>query len=261
MRYAPIALAIVFVWRPAFALEASPNSTPKIANKVLWAWRRPENLTSIDKREFAVAYLACHAFVVGAKVNVQWRDQPLRIPAGTVVIPTVRIDVLRNKKPVLAEDQLNTLAHVISRAAKVPQAGMVQIDFDALQSERPFYRQLIKRIRNDLPPDMPISITALASWCLFDNWMKDLPVEETVPMMFSLGKDREKILRYFRAGKDFLDERSRRTLGLSLDDTEINDVMIPLARARKMPVRIYIFTRTAWTGKKIQQLRSLPHYL
>ncbi|HNB24804.1 MAG TPA: hypothetical protein PKZ32_20450, partial [Candidatus Melainabacteria bacterium] len=104
---------------------------------------------------------------------------------------------------------------------------------------------------------MAISITALASWCLFDNWIKDLPIDESVPMMFSLGRDREKVLLYIRKHHDFLDARANRSLGLSLEDTRVNELMIPIAQKRKIPVRVYVFTRTAWTEKKIQAVRSL----
>jgi hypothetical protein len=33
--------------------------------------------------------------------------------------------------------------------------------------------------------------------------------------------------------------------------------MIPAARKRKMPVRVYVFTRSAWTEKKVQALTEM----
>jgi hypothetical protein len=34
--------------------------------------------------------------------------------------------------------------------------------------------------------DLPLSMTALASWCSSDDWIASLPVDEAVPMFFRL---------------------------------------------------------------------------
>lgn len=232
-------------------------SATELPSKVLWAWKRPENLSKIDPKEFGVAFLCCHIFIKGEDIIPHWRNQSLSVPTGTVMEPTVRIDIDRSEKPFLSGAQIDSIVRLIGRAAKARNSAQVQIDFDALENERDFYRQLIQKLREELPPSMPISITALASWCLYDNWIKDLPVAETVPMMFSLGRDRQKVLMHFEKGGDFLDRRSRNSLGLSLEDTETNQLMIPLLKKRKMPARVYVFTRTAWTDKKISAVRSL----
>lgn len=226
-------------------------------NKILWAWKRAEDLSDIDPHQFGVAYLACHVFIDGDNIKWETRNQPLKLPPHTVVVPTVRIDVIRRQKPELSSQQIGKIAWHIQKAASVPNAAALQIDFDALQSERQFYRTLLEHLRKTLPSTIPISITALASWCLFDNWIKDLPIDEAVPMMFSLGREREKVLLYFQKHRDFLDERANRSLGLSLEDTSVNELMIPIAQRRKIPVRVYVFTKTAWTPKKIQAVKSL----
>lgn len=233
------------------------ETTAAFPRKILWAWKRAENLSSIDPQEFAVAYLACHVFIEGEEVKWQWRNQPLKLPEHTSVIPVVRIDVMHKEKAALSEEQLKKTLHLIERAASAENSAQIQIDFDALETERGFYRSLLERLRKTLPSSMPISITALVSWCLFDNWIQNLPVDESVPMMFSLGTEREKVLLHFRSGKDFLDKRSRQSLGLSLEDAGVNQLMIPITQQRKMPVRIYVFTRTAWTDKKIHTARTM----
>jgi len=40
---------------------------------------------------------------------------------------------------------------------------------------------------------MPLSITALASWCAGDPWITGLPIDEAVPMLFRLGPDTRNI--------------------------------------------------------------------
>ncbi len=258
--------ALIVVWHFPNSSGAEPgdskignyrNAQISLPNKILWAWERPEDLTQIDPHEFGVAYLACHVFLKGEAIKWQTRNQPLKIPPQTAMVPTVRIDVVRGEKAALSEQQMEKLVYLIERASRVPNAAQIQIDFDALESERGFYRSLLQRLRKTLPANMPISITALASWCLFDNWIKDLPIDESVPMMFSLGRERDKVLLYFRAHHDFIDGRAKRSLGLSLEDTGVNELMIPLTEKRKIPVRIYVFTKTAWTEKKLQAVHSL----
>ncbi len=241
----------------ADVLESKPTANSKLPSKIIWAWKRPEDLRKIDPEKFGVAYLACHVFLEGENVKWQSRNQPLRLPAHTVVVPTVRIDIVRRDRPAFSEQQIEKIVRLIRKAAAAPNAAQVQIDFDALETERGFYRSLLERLRKTLPTTMPISITALASWCLFDNWIKDLPIDEAVPMMFSLGRERDKVLRYFRSHRDFIDERARLSLGLSLEDTAVNELMIPIAQKRKIPVRVYVFTKTAWNEKKLQAVESM----
>jgi len=254
---AALALTIQAPMPAAESFDGKAPGQPKLPNKVLWAWKRPEDLSRIDPTKFGVAYLACHIFIEGENVKWQSRNQPLKLPPHTVVVPTVRIDVVRHEKPALSQQQVEKVLRLIQKAASAPNAAQVQIDFDALESERGFYRSLLEQLRKKLPASMPISITALASWCLFDNWIKDLPIEESVPMMFSLGPEREKVLRYFRSQRDFMDKRSSRSLGLSLEDTAVNELMLPITRKRKIPVRVYVFTKTAWTEKKLQAVDSM----
>lgn len=242
---------------PGLTAPEIEKRPPLLPRKVLWAWKRAEDLSRINPSNFGVAYLACHILLSEDKVEWQSRNQPLKVPPNTVVVPTFRIDVDQKKKTALSEKQVVETARLILKGAKAPHAAQIQIDFDARETERDFYRALLKNVRQNLPKEMPISITALTSWCLFDNWIKDLPVDEAVPMMFSLGREREKVLLYFRSHRDFLDEHAKRSLGLSLEDTGVNELMIPITEKRKIPVRIYVFTKTAWTDKKLQAVNTM----
>jgi hypothetical protein len=236
---------------PAMAAELS------LPDVMLWAWQRSENLSYIDSQVFGVAYLECRIVLSGDRVLFHWRDQPMAVPSTTALEPVIRIDMDPRHPPALSDKQSDQIIHAIERIARLPRTRQVQIDFDARENERQFYRRLLSRTRASLPESMPISMTALASWCLFDNWITDLPVQETVPMMFSLGRDRQKVLLHFRASGEFLSPGCCKAVGLSLEDREVNGLMIPLCRKRKIPVRVYFYTRNAWTENKIQSLRSL----
>ena len=145
------------------------------------------DLSMIDPKQFAVAYLAAQVRLRNDGIHSYWRNQPLAVPHGTCLIPVVRLEIDQDVDMADAALQERNLVHIFLQAASHPGTTMFQIDFDALQSQRTFYKSLLSELRASLSPKISISITALASWCLFDNWIKGLPVDETVPMMFSLG--------------------------------------------------------------------------
>jgi hypothetical protein len=53
-----------------------------------------------------------------------------------------------------------------------------------------FYAAVLQDLRKQMPPNLPLSITALASWCSNDDWISGLPIDEAVPMLFRMEPDR-----------------------------------------------------------------------
>jgi hypothetical protein len=119
----------------------------------------------------------------------------------------------------------------------------VQVDFDARVSERAFYRGLLERLHEELSRDVRLSITALASWCLDDPWIRDLPVDEAVPMLFRMGPDRDAVLDYLASGGDFKVDLCRHSAGLSLDEPVYR---VPRGRT------LYFFSPGRWTPQLIE---------
>lgn len=158
-------------------------SLPRVT---LWAWERREDLHSIDTHRFAVAYLD-QTITIGLIAQSQPRRNLLVLPASATRIPVVRIETLPDA--VLNDETRNEVASAILVSARQPGITALQIDFDATRSQRLFYRDLLSDLRRQLPPNLPLSITALASWCSWDNWIHDLPVDEAVPMMFRMEPD------------------------------------------------------------------------
>ncbi len=154
-----------------------------------WAWERREDLRAIDTHRFAVAYLD-QTLTIGPRVSSQPRRDAVVFPATAARIPVVRIGAGRGA--VLNEQaRADTVRAILSSAAE-PGIAALQIDFDATRSQRAFYRALLSDLRHQLPPDLPLSITALASWCSRDDWLRDLPIDEAVPMMFRMEPDRRR---------------------------------------------------------------------
>jgi hypothetical protein len=215
---------------------------------MLWAWERPDDLSGLDPRVAGVAYLAKTLILAGNEVLVRPRRQPLRVPVGIELVPVVRIEAARQRPPALMPAQIERLAGEIALLAR-PDTPAVQIDFDATHSQRAFYADILSDVRKRLPQDTRLSITALASWTLFDNWLDWLPVDEAVPMLFRMGADGENVRRYLRSGGDVRAEPARRSLGISTDE--------PLPR---LPAgrRVYVFNPDRWTpiaaGRAVEEV-------
>jgi len=207
---------------------------------VLWAWERREDLTFIDPRQIAVAYLDRTLDLAGDTVLVRPRLEPLTVPARTLLIPVVRIEIDRRTWPSLSEAQRAEAARMIAAmAARSPPA--IQIDFDAMRSQRAFYRDLLRDVRGRLPASIALSITALASWCIDDDWVGGLPVDEIVPMLYWMGPDAPEVAHYFRGCGDFAPALASFSVGLSTDEQ-----LAGLATGK----RVYLFSPHGWTREK-----------
>lgn len=209
---------------------------------MLWAWEQPQDLRFIDPRRTGVAFLAATLILDGDRVVVEPRRQPLRVPREAVLVAVGRIE-FRDTTPALDASQRTRLVRALAGLAK--QRGVVglQVDFDAPVSARAFYRALLGDLRRELPPSTALSMTALASWCMEDDWVAGLPVDETVPMLFRMGAD-DHAIRADLASRGRVDCVScRASVGLATDE--------PLPRARAP--RTYLFHPGPWTRETLGQ--------
>ncbi len=221
---------------PAFMLAAcAPHSDPLpgLPRVFLWAWERPEDLRWIDTRSVGVAFLARTVCPREEGVSVSPRRQPMLAPPDTVLMAVVRVESGGRAAKADAE----RTGKAIAEAALIPRVRALQIDFDAVESERPFYRALLREVRRSIPPGMPLSMTALASWCEGDGWLDGLPVAEAVPMLFRMGPD------HYSPGTDFRGALCRSSVGISTDEWPVR---IPPGR------RVYIFDPHPWSPDHVQ---------
>ncbi|MGZ8846976.1 MAG: DUF3142 domain-containing protein [Pyrinomonadaceae bacterium] len=217
------------------------NSPPLI----LWAWERPADLRFIDPRKVGVAFLAKSILLHADAVAIRPRLQPLQLPEGTKVIAVARIETARDRKPALSVSQRDRTVQSIVEMASLPGVSEIQIDFDATQSERSFYRELIANLKQRLPANTRLSITALASWCMSDDWLTDLPIDEAVPMLFRMSSDAKQIVNRLEAGDDFNAAPCRQSYGISLDEQ----------RPKLLPARrLFVFNPDAWTEKSLREI-------
>jgi hypothetical protein len=169
--------------------------------------------------------------------------QPLDLPESAKVMAVVRVETDTVNKPTLSTAQREKLAIAIADMAKLPSISNIQIDFDATQSERAFYRELILDVRRRLPDAAGLSMTALASWCTYDDWLSDLPIDEAVPMLFRMAGDGKDIARRLNSGEDFIAVPCRHSYGISTDEP----------RSGLSPTRrLYVFNPDPWTQDSVR---------
>ena len=217
--------------------------------RILWAWERPEDLEFLDSRQFAVAFLAQTLVLKNDEVEYKPRHQPLKVKPDTRLIAVTRIQSqkITGTPTALSSTQRQKLIDFVLKTAVLRNVTAVQIDFDAALSEREFYRQLLQELRQKLPDNMPLSMTALASFCVGDRWLDELPVDEAVPMIFRMGADARTIRSFLGSGNDFREPLCRRSYGIALDEPlEIN---FDLSR------RKYIFNVRSWTEQDVAALQ------
>lgn len=156
--------------------------------RTLWVWERPEDLRAVDGATTALAPLD-QTLLVGATLERLPRRQTVVYPASGTRIAVVRIETRKGAR--LDLEQARNVVEMALESAREPGVVALQIDFDARRSERAFYAALLAELRRRMPAGMPLSMTALASWCSSDDWIGGLPVDEAVPMFFRMEPGRD----------------------------------------------------------------------
>jgi len=241
-----VALALITACgKSAIRNRVNENNYPRV---ILWAWERPEDLSFIDSSRFGIAFLAQTLTIRNGDVVYNPRRQPLKIPTGARLIAVTRIESqkITHEPTPLTDDIRKKLVERIRKTLDLENVSAIQVDFDAVSSERTFYRQLLEDLRRGLSDNVPLSMTALASFCVGDPWLTGLPVDEAVPMVFRMGTDSDRIKNFLASGQDFRDGLCRQSYGVALDEV----VRTSFEKQR----RVYVFNARAWTPADISIL-------
>ncbi len=225
--------------------QVNPNLSGQMPPKMLWAWERPEDLRFLDPKVYGVAFLAQTIFLDKDGALPKPRRQPLQVAPGTYLVAVTRIETNKDgmKRPSFDHEMVNKVVALTKTTLDLPDVKGVQIDFDAASSERAFYRSMMTELKKQLPPETPLTMTSLASWCTGDAWFNDFPVDEAVPMAFQMGADSDKIKTYLHNGNDWREPLCRGSYGISIDD--------PLGVELKPGRRIYYFSNNPWRASQI----------
>jgi len=203
---------------------------------ILWAWEQEANLDFLDAKKYGVAFLAQTLEMKNDEILINPRRQQLRVKPEIALIAVTRIEPLES--PTLSDKQKNEIISLILKTLDLKNVRAIQIDFDAAVSQRDFYQSLLKDLRQKLPENTPLSITALASFCIGDRWLFEATVDEAVPMIFRMGADDQAVKNYLANGGDFKVEICRQSYGVSLDEA----VRMNFDKSR----RLYVFNPLQW---------------
>lgn len=245
MRSTLWALALVM----SCSAPLSSNSIP-VPSVLVWAWERNEDLSFLthdarfDPTAVGVASLRATLIIHPAGIEVRRRVGTLRVPSEVRELPVVRIEPDLNIQ--LDSHHRVELVALLLQESERAGLGRLQVDFEALRSQRTFYRDVLQDLRRKLGREYPLSITALSSWCLGDRWMQGLPVDEVVPMFYRLGKSGPALRQNLRSGRDLAAE-CRRAHGLITDE----DIVAP-----PTPRRLYLFSPQPWTADRLAMATS-----
>ena len=253
-----LATVLVLACGLSFMAQAQRKAVSISPHVTVWAWERDEDLSYIDPAKVDVAYFAGNIHVRGSLVSFRPRTQKLKLPSHAKTIPVFRIETIRRGCGSSASDEIvpdqraaeYVARTIINRLKKLPRTEMVQIDFDALEDERPFYKTLLKYMRQGLPHETKISITALASWLLADRWIERGSADEAVAMLFSIGAGKRDVLA--RLKKQSLDSGADVpiAIGISASEKETNKSLFSAEMQRKTR-NLYLFSSKPWTEKRL----------
>jgi hypothetical protein len=202
---------------------------PGFPGVMLWAWERPEDLRFVDPKSVGVAFLAGTVTVRDGAADFKPRLQPLLLPPAIKQMAVLRIE--SKGRLVSAEFVARMIVPV-----RQPGVGALQIDYDAVSSERAFYTELTRTLRAQIPREIPLTMTALVSWCASDEWIGDLPVADAVPMYFRMGPE-----PYLRKAA-LRSPLCQSSTGLSTDEL----IRVPLHR------RVFLFHPRPWTREALR---------
>ncbi|MCX6789896.1 MAG: hypothetical protein NTZ42_04845 [Candidatus Gribaldobacteria bacterium] len=205
---------------------------PKI---ILWAWEGPENMMFLEyKNNVTVAFYAGGIEIRDGEIIIKSRANPLIVDPQKKLTAVIRIDNFSTREDL--EKYTPQISEFIVKKCQQKNVFHCQIDFDAKESERKAYKEIILNVKKGLPSCIDISITALVSWCSYDNWIKDLPISEAVPMFYSLGLGEEYVKRNFK----LREKKCAKSIGVSLDES------LPVKKYIEGK-KIYIFSANPWT--------------
>jgi hypothetical protein len=215
---------------------------------MLWAWETPEDLRTLDPTHTGVAFLS-REVLLSDHIQIRPRRQPLLLPANPWLMAVVRIETApnftSNKAPIKAT--AIEVAQAIAAAASAPNIRALQLDFDATASQRDLYTAILHELRRILPPKIPISITALVSWCGDHSWLSSLPITEAVPMFFRMGGPTATRATSPKDAATVTEPLCSGSAGIATDETW------PAIHSGE---RVYVFRSGSWTKEDLARVNG-----
>lgn len=221
-------------------LDNSPSPLPTndllTSKDIPWLWDRVWKVPPSQ----GVSLLMENIELRGSTMTARGRPTSPTIATSTKVTPLIHVEVNVFEPPKSPEQFNDKILGIVLRTAERSTSGWVQLDYEARPSGKGAYKELVRRIHEKLPPNVRLSVTALAWWCRSDAWLNDLAADEVVPMFFRMGKDAATMREVLLNDPDKLHPKCRNAaIGVSRQEPEI------LPASERYQKR-YWFDNTAW---------------
>jgi hypothetical protein len=232
---------------------AGDRMTPARANHridlpqlMLWAWDRDDDLRFLDTGDTGVAFLAATLTLRGDGIFLTPRYNRLALPEGIKRVAVVHVKTDHATPPLLSGDQMHRFVEALVAVSDEIPHHMLQVDYEAVASQRAFFIDAIAALRLRLP-GAPISVTALASWCFNETWTARLDADEVVPMLFRMGYEGRRVRALFANRGDFRSAGCRTSFGVATDELP---TVLPGGR------RVYVFSPRRWSPESYNVVRA-----
>jgi hypothetical protein len=220
----------------SFGALCAPAGISASKNDIPWLWDRVWRVPPSQE----VSLLMENIELRGSTMTARGRTTAPIIPSGTVVTPLIHVEVNVFEPPKSPERFNDKILEVVLGMASRSTSGWVQLDYEARPSGQQAYKDLVRRIRDALPKDVRLSVTALAWWCRSSSWLDDLQADEVVPMFFRMGRDSKAMKSILSDAPERLHPKCRTSvIGISKQEPVGADV---INRYQKR----YWFDNTAW---------------
>lgn len=167
------------------ALAKSVTAATTATADIPWIWH--SSAAPADAKQ--IALLLDHLVISSSGIKLRHRMNRLVVAPGVQVTPVVHVQVDLAAMPELGQQHTEAISKAMLAAAKRSSTGWVQLDFEAMESQKSYYLELVNSLRKSLPASIRLSVTTMAAWCSEPGLLARIKADEIVPMLFKMGSN------------------------------------------------------------------------
>lgn len=212
----------------------------------VWTWDRFDDLSFMKGEKGKIAALIATFRVTAAgRVITELRHHDFSRPRSVSLITVFRLEI--NPTTLVNNEAIDHIVASIKGLAK--RGEEIQIDFDATKSQRFLYKKILQKLSDST--DKRLSMTALASWCTYDDWLDSLPISYAVPMLYTLGREQLQMFHYLRENKHWGVRACKGYVGLSLNDLSLLENPSIMSTHK-----VFLFNNHAWSQEDFKRIQE-----